>query len=364
MEIIIGQTIEIVAALVLSAYFPFLVYSFFKYRLGRKQEELRMLLQRADLVSSFNLESLEKRLEKEFSYRDYLLPVSFLTIITLIGMALLIPSWVIYDTTGKSYQSLLLSGSEFWTDSEVFQIEKRNVSVVAFAIMGSYISGSRYIYRRFSTIDLTPGNFFSVGLRTIMAVLVSLMLAFILPDNILVRPDVILVVAFLTGIYPESGFQMLLNKVKIFPRDKEASKVNFSLDYVEGMSDMHKLRLTEVGIDNVQNLAQFNLILLIIKTPFPVRTLVDWCAQAKLIVEFRHEYAELQKAGIRTVLDLLDACKGGDPARIKAIAETSGISQLSIEVNYENMACDRSVALLNHFKHYLEQLKVSEKEER
>jgi len=362
LEYIVARSLEILAVIVLSTYFPILTYSFFKYRLVRKQEELMLLLERVDLVSTFNRKSLITRLEKEYAPGDYFLPVSFVSMITLLGMILLLPSWIIYDFNSDSYASLLFSGAEFWTEASEYATEKRSVAVIAFAIMGSYISGSRYIYRRFNTVDLTPGNFFSVGLRTIMAALVSLMLSFVITDKMMpgYSENLILVIAFLTGIFPETGFKMLLDRVKIFPKELNEGQVNFSLDYIEGISDMHKIRLGEVGIDNVQNLAQYNFILLIIKTPFPVRTLLDWSAQAKLIVEFRGDYGLLQKAGIRTALDFIDACED-EPGRFEKIAEICGVNQLLLEVNYENFKNDQSVNLLNHFRHYLEQFKLEEK---
>lgn len=238
-------------------------------------------------------------------------------------------------------------------------VEKRSVAVIAFAIMGSYISASRYIYRRFSTIDLTPGNYFSVGLRTIMAALISLMISFLFSGTELVNGNMILVLAFLTGLFPDTGLKMLLDKVKIFPSKPENSHQNYSLKCIEGVSEMHKIRLSEVGIDNVQNLAQLDFLMLIIKTPFPVRTLMDWAAQAKLLVEFREDFLALQKAGIRTALDFLDACHN-QPERFDQIAKACEISKLALEINFENIKKDKSVAILNHFRNNLEHFHMTE----
>lgn len=341
----------------MSSYFPILTYSFFKYRLERKQEELTLLMERVNLLNAFNSNALKSRLESEYAEGDYILPVFFVTIIVFLGMFLLFMSWAIY--MDGTYMSVLFSASDFWEKSTTYVTEKRSVSVVAYAIMGSFISGSRYIYRRFSTIDLTPGNFFSVGLRTIMAALISLMIAFLFTDPDVVPGNMLLVIAFLTGLFPDTGLRLLLQKVKIFPSKQKTGHVSFPLESIEGISEMHKIRLNEVGIDNVQNLAQFNFIMLIIKTPFPVRTLLDWTAQAKLILEFRDDYTKLQQAGIRSALDFLDACDG-QADRFDKISETCGINRLSLEINYENLKNDQSVALLDHFRQNLEHFQVNE----
>lgn len=361
MEFYVGRVLEIAIVLVLSSYFPILTYSFFKYRLVRKQEELMLLLERVNMVSTFNTASLKSRMDKEYAPGDYILPVFFISALTFFGVFLLLLSWMIYDMSGGSYTSILLSGSEFWTSSEDLKIEKRSVSVMAFAIMGSYISSSRYIYRRFSTIDLTPGNYFSVGLRTVMAALVSLMLSFLFTDTELVNGNMILVIAFLTGIFPDSGLKLLLEKTKLFQKEDSGHK-NYPLEYVEGISELHKIRLNEVGIDNVQNLAQFNFFMLIIKTPFPVRTLMDWTAQARLILEFQEDFKSLQKAGIRTILDFTDACDADTPEasakRLDQIHEATGVSRLSLEINYQNVKADQAVLLLSHFRRNLEHFKM------
>jgi hypothetical protein len=58
---------------------------------------------------------------------------------------------------------------------------------------------------------------------------------------------------------------------------------------IEGINVFHKVRLGEVGIDNVQNLAEANVIGLLLKTPFNPSQLIDWIAQAKLYLYFKDD---------------------------------------------------------------------------
>ena len=347
----IGRFLEIIATIVLSSYFPILTYSFFKFRLVRKKEELMLLIERMKLVGSITKETLQKRITKEFAPGDYFLPLSFITMLTFIGMYLLFLSWSIYPD--KSYSSLLFSGAEFWQNATDLKTERKTVSVIAFAIMGGYVSASQYVYRRFSTVDLTPGSFFSVSLRIVFATLISLMLMYAFSDVKLMNGNWILVIAFLTGIFPDSGLRLLLEKVSIFSSKMDDQHINYPLGKIEGISEMHKIRLNEIGIDNVQNLAQFDFLMLIIKTPFPVRTLLDWVSQAKLLIEFQDQTEELQKVGVRNVLDFVDALDGHED-RYEEISQICGIHVLSLKINFDNIKQDQSVTLLQHFRSHLE----------
>ncbi len=351
----LAQWIEAIALVLLSSYFIIITFSFFKFRLVRKQEELD------SLISSLNLKeksfSLKNSMDKEFARQDYILPVIFVTVLSMIGLFLMLMGWSLYDLTDQGLaKSMLWSGSDFWADP-VYGKEKKSLAIVGWALMGGFLSGGQYIYRRFSTIDLTPGNFFSIGIRMLLAPVVSLMLAYVLGyDDPESESSVILVIAFLTGIFPDKGFKLLMDKTSdIFPGRRKEEVENLPLEAIEGISYFHKLRLNEVGIDNVQNLAQFNFLLLIVKTPFPVRVLLDWVSQAKLLIEFHYDIMKLQRIGIRSALDFLDAIEENEQ-RIQQISGLTGIEELTLEINYKNIKSDKSVWLLNHFKVNLEQV--------
>lgn len=352
MEDYTGRLLEVCATIVLSGYFPILTYSFFKYRLVKKKEELTFLIERLKLTGSIDKKSLQDRISKEFAPGDYLLPLSFLTMLTFLGMFMLFLSWAIYGLK-DGYASVLFSGSEFWTQATELKAERRSVAVIAFAIMGGYVSAAQYIYRRFSTVDLTPGSFFSVSLRMVFATLISLMLMFVFSGTPVENTDIILVLAFLTGVFPDSGLRLLKEKITMFSSKMDDQHVNYSLGKIEGISEMHKIRLNEIGIDNVQNLAQYNFFMLIIKTPFAVRTLLDWMAQAKLLIEFQDQTEDLQKVGVRNVLDYVDALDG-HPERFEEVSEITGINELALKINFENVSSDQSIALLMHFRNNLE----------
>lgn len=355
----LAQILEAIAVVVLSSYFIIITFSFFKFRLSRKKEQL------SSLISNLKLDAgnfdLQKNFDREFSRNDYLLPVIFVSLLSFFGIFLLLLGWLLYDQPGDAalVKSMLWSGSEFWND-EVYGREKKSLTVVAWALFGGYLSGGQYIYRRFSTIDLTPGNFFSIGIRMVLAPIISLMLSYLITsdDPSSVYSNGILVIAFLTGLFPERGLRLLLDKSSsFFPSKNDKEVKNMPLESIEGISYMHRLRLNEVGIDNVQNLAQFNFLLLIIKTPFPARILLDWVSQAKLLMEFREYAPELHRVGIRSALDYMDAMDENED-RLTEIARITGLEPLMLEINYKNLKGDKSVWLLDHFRQNLEQISL------
>lgn len=353
--------IEILATLALTAFFPLITISFFKFRLVQKQEQLDMLERRINLADRGEGNSFKDRIKKEFPASDYILPLLFVTVIVFMGMFLAFLGWMMYGMENAQglVRTVLWSGELFWESSPALMEEKRNVSVVAYATIGSYVSSVQYIFRRYATIDLTPGNFYAIGIRIVLSAFVALLLSHMLTggDTPVVGGNTLLAIAFLTGVFPDKGFRLLINRGKIFPKSSRADAKNYELESIEGMSQMHRMRLGELGIDNVQNLAQYDFLLLIIKTPFPMRTLLDWVAQAKLIMEFQEQYTLLHKSGIRTILDYWDAC-ANDPNRTKEIAEVSGINELTLRINFENISKDNSVAILRHLREHTDQVRL------
>ena len=353
--------VEMITAIALTSFFPLITISFFKFRLVQKQEQLEMLESRISLLEKREGHSFKDRIKKEFPSSDYILPLVFVSVIVFIGMFLAFLGWMMYDEENVEglIRTVLWSGDLFWESSPSLSEEKRNVAVVAFAIIGSYVSGVQYIYRRYATIDLTPGNFYSIAIRMLLSAFVALILSYILmgKGEPIIGGDTLLAIAFLTGIFPDRGFRLLLERIKLFSKSSDEEAKNYELDVIEGISQMHRIRLGELGIDNVQNLAQYDFLMLIIKTPFPMRTLLDWVAQAKLIVEFQDHSKQLQLAGIRTVLDFWDACHQS-PERAKQIAELTGVPQLAVEINYQNIIKDNSVQVLRHLREHADHVQI------
>jgi len=155
------------------------------------------------------------------------------------------------------------------------------------------------------------------------------------------------VVAFLSGMFPDEALIYLRDKTAVFARKGNQESDALPSEMIEGISMFHKARLSEVGIDNAQNLAAANLIELLVKTPFSPRQLIDWIGQAKLYVYFKSDIEKLRTHGIRTVFDLKNACEV--EGRCSQIAEKTEISEVVLGIVFQQVKADLEVARLLRF---------------
>jgi hypothetical protein len=89
---------------------------------------------------------------------------------------------------------------------------------------------------------------------------------------------------------------------------------------IDGMDPSIRFRLAELEIEDVQNLATANPVLLFMETPYAFFEAIDWVAQAQLIVAVGPEKARrLRELCIRTVFDLDNAAS--DPALQPMLAD-------------------------------------------
>lgn len=117
------------------------------------------------------------------------------------------------------------------------------------------------------------------------------------------------------------------------------------LGMIEGINMFHRVRLSEVGVDNAQNLASASLVELMLRTPFRSSQLIDWIAQAKLYVHFKSNIGRLRDLGIRTIFDFKSVC--GIDNKIPRIAQETTMSQVLLESVYQQIKDDPRIAALS-----------------
>ena len=134
------------------------------------------------------------------------------------------------------------------------------------------------------------------------------MLAWVL--QVIWQNSTLYVIAFLTGIVPETALLLIRESV----RKSVPSKVTLieeepdPLTKLEGIDLYDRARLFDEGVTNVENLAHHDVVELMLQTRIPVPRLVDWLDQAILYLHAGPRAANrlpaLRRYGIRTATDL------------------------------------------------------------
>jgi hypothetical protein len=187
---------------------------------------------------------------------------------------------------------------------------------MGFGFLGGFLFSAYYIYRRYTTSDLLPSVYLYCAITIVLGLVLNY-IAFRALQGMRDNPSeslqglivgVVDLISFAIGFFPILAVQWLTQVVyKALGRRERRSDL-FPLDQLDGISQAQEIRLRDFGIDDAQNLASAELPILLINTPFPVQTVVDWVDQAILMVLLNDSNAldNFRKAHIRTMTDFRD----------------------------------------------------------
>jgi hypothetical protein len=267
---------------------------------------------------------------------EFDLPISALLPITLLTLAC---------TTAWLLAMLPLDQA----DSAFPLVPLRHPSV--YALLGSYAFSVHFLLWRYFTNDLTPNAYLGVLRR----MLVGLIVGWVLTEGVLptlpghISEELKLVTGFFAGTFPAVAWDTIIgtvvSRLTLSSTPKFASQAPLHL--IDGMNVWHESRLEEEDILSIQNMAQADLIHLIIHTRFGTQRLVDWIDQAMLLEvlasenpdTFRQKRAFLNTYGIRA------ASYVGPIADLNVVTGSVTFGDQSMEAAAWLKALARSVAM-------------------
>jgi hypothetical protein len=328
---------------IVTVFMPLTATSFFWYMIDKKEKDFKRAVSDMGINTS-------RTVRDTLSPLRFFLPVAFVTLICFVAMA----SFVFFSK-GRISDSLLLSGLNFGKEPGQFEGQIiQSMSVLFMAFLGAFIWSAQTIIRRLIAADLSPAVYYSAGIRILMATVVALVLGFTLggESNFDWLKSALPSIAFLTGMFPERILTWFTKKYEDYFNINRLNTETLSLDNIEGISLSHKERLSEIGIDNVQNLANFSITKLLIMTPFESRQLLDWIGQSKLLLYVKDDIEKLRSCGIRSIYDLYKGSKDVDTMR--NIAESNGLNPMLLETIYRQTIDDEGVRALVNFQNQMD----------
>jgi len=282
--------------------------AFLFYLFGRQQvEKQKENFYRESMLLDPNVWS---RSEAENKYNPLLNSVfdsgnsPFSVLLLVISTALLVMGWVItLSPIGPSPTDIPSLIVFFTPDKSPFTL----------GFLGVYFFTVNMIYRRYVRADLTPKTYAYITMRLLITVVLVWAISTLpqFSEGSALETG-LSAVAFVIGIFPESGLTLIQDYVNKFTSKRIGQDPDlFSLTKLEGMNLYDQARLLEEGIENIENLAHHNLMELIVRTRIPTPRIIDMFDQAILYLHLGPEDDQnnsrtlLKSLGIRTATDLI-----------------------------------------------------------
>jgi len=346
-------------AVVLTSYLPMTFIAYRLLREPRKRQRTLWELSQFDMGGTSDLKEALNNVE--YSLGQYLLPLSYITLIFLALYSMTNP----YIISRGLWKGLLEDTVSVFGQPDARPAIPLDVMAgrsLFWCWLGAYIYSVDRIVRHYLSHDLTPSVYVTVAKRFTVAFVVGSLIGIAIGasnqvihlsfDNSLTS---VYIVCFFVGLFPETGINWIKRTADKILQQADTNTDGLPLSNIDGISLWREGRLDQEGIENVQNLASANLLTLVANTPFDVGQLVDWVDQAVLLMHAGPDQVDpLKKAGLRYASSLVEAVQA-NPDQLKAV---TGISREELDLLSTTLKFATNMGLIDRYRAHQRRLEI------
>ena len=234
----------------------------------------------------------------------YLLPTGIFVLLSLMGFFLVLSA--VHSEFKDA--NLLMLGLTVDPSSASASYQTATALIVSAGFLGAYVWSVNYLILRVANFDLSPLDFLRVSAHVLLTTLIAGVFRYFVgaSTGVDLATASVLLAAFVIGLVPTLGLNTLIDRLpasfrlkRVAPEAKQIGR-ELPLDLIDGIDSAIKFRLANYEINDVQNLATENPINLYVGTPYNLLEILDWIAQAQLLVSLGpSKFLELRTANIR-----------------------------------------------------------------
>ncbi len=169
--------------------------------------------------------------------------------------------------------------------SDLMAVLAVNPNPILYGFIGAYFFSLQMLFRRFVTNDLRAKAFVGVSMRIVLSILGSWVLFMILAVQAIPAPtEMLALLAFVVGAFPTVLWRMARTAAsKVTGQWLPSIDSSLPVRELDGLTVWHQARLEEEDIENAYNMANADIIELLLHTRIPADRAIDWIDQAMLL---------------------------------------------------------------------------------